>query len=222
MRTKTKWSNQNNADYYENVPFEVQAGYAVRGGLNTGRDLDLILDYIKGSDSLLEVGAGYGRVIDYLLEYNYQGNITAVERSQKFFQLLKEKYSSSVDLIQKDILHLSLKKSFDVILWLWSGISDFMPKEQIQVLKQLSSHLNPDGYILLDTFTHAQQPLNANSSNKQYYVIEVEKCVLQGYIPSPDEIKTYAKDIGLQFIQHLPYITTTQRPRDLYILKNAI
>ncbi len=215
------WNNHDNAAYYENIPFEIQHGYTILGGLDDYSDLKLIAPYLQNRSSILEVGACFGRVIDYLLENNLGENITAVERSMKYFKLLKQKYNNKVDLIHSDITTATINKKYDAILWMWSGLSDFAKHEQISVLKKLTNLLNPDGVLLIDTFSHAIKPANAQTSHNQSYVISAANCTLYGYIPSPEEMQQYSEQLNINKFIHMPYQTSKSRARSIYILQNT-
>ena len=214
-----QWNNEDNAAYYENTPIEVFQAYATRGGLSDFSDLQLIQEYILTSVSLMEIGAGYGRVVDYLFQNGFLGEIIAVERSKQFFQLLAEKYKDApVSLVNIDVKRLLLQRQVKLILWLWSGISDFPREEQCTVIDNLSHHLAPEGILILETFSYAEHPINAEASQNQSYIIRDNNTVLRGYIPSPEEITEYAQQCKFKAVNHIPYFTSASRPRSLFIL----
>jgi phospholipid N-methyltransferase len=212
------WSNIDNSHYYEHVPYAIQKGFTIIGGLDVFSDLKLAKKYIDNAKSILEVGAGYGRVVDYLLQNNFRGKITAIEKSTKFFALLQSKYSNRVNLNLDDIATFTTKEKFDLILWMWSGISDFSKDEQIFVLRHLFNLLTDEGILILDTFSHSIKPANAITSHEQSYIIHVDECTLYGYIPSPEEVNGYSNHVGFKKVEYLPYKTVTNRDRALYIL----
>ncbi len=215
------WKNEDNAYFYNSISENLLPSFAVRGGLDTGCDIDIVKKYIKKAHSILEVGAGYGRVIKYLIGKNCQAKITAIERSLRFCKLLELHFDKNIKIVHADIQHYETNETFDLILWMWSGICDFSKEEQFLVLKKLVGFLNK-GLIILDTMPESLQPLNATSSKSQID----QNCTIPGgndsylhvYTPSAEEIYNYAKKLELGFVRRVPYVTTTNRDRVLYIL----
>lgn len=214
-----RWNSIDNALFYENIPLETQQNYSVKGGLNDYCDLKLFEEHIEHANTILEVGACFGRVLDFLLQSKFAGNITAIERSQHFYDLLNKRYSNDVELLHADVSEYKTDKKYDLVLWMWSGISDFSKPEQLPVLSRLMSCISEGGFLIFDTFSCFDAPLNASRSNSQKYTIREKDCVLKGYIPSPKEISIYAELMGVKSIKHIPYKTTKNRPRSLFILQ---
>jgi hypothetical protein len=77
----------------------------------------------------------------------------------------------------------------------------------------------PTGFLVIDTFSPIAHPLNAEFSNNRSYIIRSDEWPLYGYIPSAREIKKYAASANFE-IKEIPYITSTNRPRVLYVLFN--
>src|SRR5262245_7580327 len=125
-----KWVNDNNNLFYENISIEANITNSILGGLESGVDLDLIKSYIESSNSILEVGAGYVRVINYLLDRKCPAKITAIECSNKLYKYLSHKYFDRINLIHADLKLFCPNENYDLILWLFSGISDFAKIEQ--------------------------------------------------------------------------------------------
>ncbi len=217
---KKKRGNRDNAQYYENISPVHHKDFIKLAGLDDHSDLKLITPQIQAAESLLEVGAGDGRVLNYLQNMGYTGQVTAVERSGQFFAALQESHGARYNLYHCDINDFAPEASFDLILWMWAGISDFTTEEQHTTIAHLASLLTPRGQIILDTFAHDAQPLNADEATmEQSFTVERENACLHGYLPSPEEIAGYAKEIGLTHCHHQAYKTSKDRPRVLHFLK---
>lgn len=215
------FSNQENADFYEHLPPSEFRENALAGGLDYGCDLELLKSYINQSSSILEIGAGYGRVIGYLKKHHYQGKLVAIERSRQLCDFICASYSDYVRVINDDVMTCVLNESFDLVLWLWSGISDFSQVEQLTVLKKISTLLSTNGVLVLDTLAVDVCPRNLKaviSLKDQVYSIKRSNYILSGYTPSPEEVRLYAKKIGLASCRYIPYKTSADRNRSLYIL----
>lgn len=66
------------------------------------------MEFIDNAASVLEAGAGYGRVIASILKQNYNGQITAIERNYKLYQHLQQYYGDKITLINEDIQRVKL------------------------------------------------------------------------------------------------------------------
>ena len=216
---KLHCTNAENSLFYESISLDLLPDFAARGGLDSGCDLDLIKNYIDKTNSILEVGAGYGRVIFNLLEKGYDKKLVAIERSKRFCDLLKQNYDGKLEVINTDIKIFESSSQFDLILWLWSGICDFSQEEQAIILSKVASFLKKDGVLVVDSLLPSIQPANAETHNEKYSIIPGgNNSKLYVYTPSPEEIKAYSKLAGLDFMKSISYMTTTNRNRMLYLL----
>ncbi|MFU8797676.1 MAG: hypothetical protein ACNA7Y_03140 [Gammaproteobacteria bacterium] len=214
-----QWGNEDNAGYYEKMPVDEFRDHATRAGFEDGCDIELILPYIKNTKSLLDVGAAYGRAIHNLQKRGYLGEIFAIERSQNFFNYLETTFKDSATLFHGDIQYFNFGRKFDVILWLWSNISEWPKNQQAGMLKMLEGLCEKDGFVILDTMSHEYKPLNVTTYSSQAYIVESDYGYAYGYIPTKEEIKSYAAIAGLNVIEQIDYTTATKRNRILHILK---
>lgn len=224
-KENTSYSNWKNIDnklnFYNKIPQNLLETYSTRGGLSTGADIGFIWAKIKDAPSILEVGAGYGRVIETLLKLGYGGKITAIEQSPNLINAFEKKISNKCHIHKGDINTFTTDSKFNIILWLWSGISDFSPKEQLKTVFNLHSLLTPNGLLFLDTFPCLEKPANAILSKNQSYIITHANCTAHGYIPSPLEVKNYAKYAGFKKTIMETYLTDTGRTRIMYELQKG-
>lgn len=213
------WSNRNNNEFYEYISIEQLKEYELLSGLEEGCDLDLIQDLLHSAQHILEIGGGLGRVLRYLTARPVSAEIFAIERSLRLFDRLKAEFGDKATLLLGDILDVSLSQQFDVVLWLWSGFSDFSPIEQAQLLKKLHTFLKPQGNLIIDITRASVKPKNATHADGQFFQIVVESVCINAYVPTEEEMKMMAKEAHLDIANILHYETPTQRPRTLYILK---
>lgn len=215
------WSNEGNKAFYEELKADGLEKLAEKGGLETGCDIQLLTTYWSSAENVLEVGAGYGRVIAYLLKHQFKGSITAVERCNILFKHLKKHYSkyNNVNLIHSDIWNLTLDKRFNLILMLWSEIAEFSPKEQMLIFSKLAKLLQKRGKLIIDTIPSNIIPLGASKKGQQIiYSVKINNAILHAYAPNTREIKKYAKKAGFTSLTHINYQTNTGRKRRLYLL----
>ncbi|MCL5260437.1 MAG: class I SAM-dependent methyltransferase [Gammaproteobacteria bacterium] len=216
------WKNSDNHQYYENIPIEKFFETSVKGGLEEGSDIEQFYHYLINTNSILELGAGYGRVIKNILQRGYKGLIYAVEKSNKKCEYLSKNYKNKIQLICTDLLSFHPNFKVNAILFLWSSISDFSKSEQPLVLKHITSWLNPNGLVILDTLFPNSLPKNATISydKNQSCIGSAEHGTLYGYIPTSDEIYKYASQAKLKVIEQINYETNTARKRVIYVLRS--
>lgn len=215
-----EWQNQDNNDFYNRISLDWFMQLNKKLGLNMGCDLDLIMPYIANANSILELGASYGRVIEHLLLRGYRDKITAVERSPQFYNRLVTLFSNRVEILNYDMRFMNLKSKFDLILWLWSGICDFAKDEQLHVLLNAKKHLNSHSYLIMDTLHTSVTPIIAKTSNEQAHILQgSNNTILNVYIPSIKEVGVYAKKLNLSF-KYIKYATKSGSNRVMYILGN--
>lgn len=124
-------------------------------GLHGNQDLQILKDLgiLVPGQTYLEIGAGTGRVVDYLTNIP-RSEIFAVEHSQRFFSLLTQKYEgvSSIHLI-KDHLFKPWDiqtESVDVALLMFSTMLEFSQDEQIDTFERLRIPLKKGGLVVVD------------------------------------------------------------------------
>ena len=212
------WENHQLAPYYENLPIEEFIALTKIGGFDQGCDIELVHPHIKSAKTILDAGAGYGRVSKKILTYHYPQKITAIERCPKFCDYMKTMFGDKVSVIQADLQAYHFTAQFDVILFMWSNIAEYPQNQQANIIKRLKKRLNPKGKLILDTIDHTLYPKNASAFHQQTYMVKSEYGVAYGYNPSQDEIKDYANTVGFIYIEQFPYLTLTQRKRFIHIL----
>lgn len=211
------WTNADNAAFYENISLDAQMNFAELAGLSSHTDLMQIEDLIESADSVLEVGACYGRVLEFLEKYKNLNFVEVVERSSQFHEYLLDHHPNIV-IHHVSILNFNRPKKFDLILWMWSGITDFNPFEQEIIIEKLYNLLSENGKLVIETCPHNQQLPSQQIFHNNYYYIERDKCHLFGYVPTPQKFEEYNKNISHKSLQHIQYTTPTKLKREIYII----
>jgi trans-aconitate methyltransferase len=219
MSNKTSWSNRDNLICYEALPSEVLQQYARDVGLATHHDLKAIQSYIDSANSILEVGAGSGRSLRYLIENAPQATLHTVEACTKYQKALKEQFDNKITLHAGSVLEKEIDHEFDLILWLWAGIADFAPKEQIQALEILLAKLQPDGLLVCDTLPTTVSPTLNFKRKGQAFVIDTNYGTINTYGVTPSEIEEYVKKLNAKVLEHRLYQTAKAQSRILHLIK---
>lgn len=209
------WTNSCNASFYSKMPISYFKKKAIEGGLDNGCDVKAVIKYIKNARSILEVGAGYGRALDYIIKSGFKGELVALEREPKLCKILKKKFKQ-VQVICDDIRSVKFEKKFDLIIWLWTGLWEFSKYEQVPALANLVSYLNVDGFLIFDLIPITCRTINAISLDKNNKIISAPHGDDYTYTPSHTEIKQYAQRLG-RGMRTITYKTKTGKTKILYI-----
>lgn len=205
--------------FYEKLPLNIFKEYAITVGLNTYCDLKIIKEYILKSHSILDVGSGYGRVLEYLISLKLNAKITSIERSKSLQQFLKKRFSDKFTFIDIDLREVKFREQYDLILWMWSGIEDFSAAEQFHIVKKLYAHLEPNGLLVIDTVPPLiVENLLAGEDKSEYITVKEQDLEITCYYPSIQLMKSYASKLNRCDIQHKEYKTTTNKQRLLHFL----
>ncbi|HVV68584.1 MAG TPA: class I SAM-dependent methyltransferase [Gammaproteobacteria bacterium] len=223
-----EWTNYDNSAFYETIDITEFKGFAASAGITNGCDIKLSTSHWEKARSVLEVGAGYGRVINYLLQHKFLGHITAIERCNKMFNHLQKQYArnENVTLLHCDLHNLNqinFDRTFDVIFWLWSGITEFSFKEQPFIIFELTKLLSNNGILIIDTMPEFIIPLNAaEKTPSSSYTCQMHNTTICGYWISKDKIEETAFLAGFANVTHLNYTTDTNRKRLLHFLSKSL
>lgn len=208
--------NDRNINYYNRLGVNTLKELAVKGGFADYPDLWMVNSSLKSANAILEIGAGYGRCIDFLMKNKFQGKIIALEKSPVLFDYLTETYKD-VEVVFGDIKTYSMEGKVDVALWMWSGIIDFSLEEQKSCISKVEGFLNKGGKLVIDVPKIGFQTF-AQHLDKQRLHISNEYGTLDCYIPSFSEIEKIGKEAGFGMAEEIHYKTTTLKERTIYIL----
>jgi phospholipid N-methyltransferase len=200
------------------VPLDEFYKNAVIGGLDSGKDIDVIMPYVNAAESILEVGAGYGRVLNHLITRGYKGKLSGIERSGKLCKWLNSQYQQRVMILKGSLMTITHQEKYDLILWMWTGLAEFSKDEQITGLKKMLQYLNPEGKIILDMVPLTEKTLNTVALTVQEHIFETKYGTDHCYLPSEEEITGYAHAIGLNKVEKIAYKPLPERTRLFYIL----
>lgn len=205
----SSWTNSHNVDIYNKMPLDYFKKEAINGGLDNGCDVKAISKYVKSSRSILEVGAGYGRVLDYIIKDGFKGELIALEREPKLCRILKKQFKR-VDVICDDIIFFKIEKKFDLIIWLWAGLCEFSRSEQIFALANLIAHLDENGLLIFDLVPITCKTVRAIAFDKHNKIITTPYGNDYNYFPSYAAIKRYAQQLNCK-TKTIIYVTKTNR-----------
>ena len=210
--------NDKNLLFYNNMGLDPFKELADRGGFSSYKDLELIAPYIDKTASIVELGAGFGRCLNYFIEKGHLGKLTGVEFSPPLVKYLKSKFDTKVEIINGDIKKLELKDKYDVALWMWSGMVDFSPKEQLESCRRIYNLLNEGGRLFIDVPRIGVQTI-ANHIDSQHLVFTTEFGEIHAFIPNDSDMESIRKSVGFERIIKIDYSTSTDKKRTVFILE---
>ncbi|MEM6297550.1 MAG: class I SAM-dependent methyltransferase [Bacteroidota bacterium] len=186
-------------------------------GFDTNPDLKLILPQLRGCRSIAELGVGYGRCVFGLRELGFNGKIYAVDRVQMLLDRIQDTFDEDVIPLLQDIRELNLPEPADAIIWLWSGILEQKPENQLLSLKQIRHNLAPDGKLFVDS-PEDKIKYVGKKLNQKHVRVEMEWGGLDGYIPYREDMEYMAEEAGYSNIEVIPYKSETDLDRLMYVL----
>lgn len=215
---QSTWSNSNSIVMYKKMPLDYFKNEATQGGLNNGCDVKAITKYIKNAKSILEVGAGYGRVLSHIIKKGFSGELFALEREIKLCRLLKKQFPQ-IPIIHTDIRQFKIKYKFDLILWMWASLCDFSRTEQQPVLNNLVSHLSTNGFFIFDLIPTNCKIINAIDYDKCNKTMRTPYGNNYGYFPALEEVERYMQKLNMLKKEIVTYTTKTNKKRNLHVFQ---
>lgn len=209
--------NASNHLFYNNLGIDPFKLLAQVGGFSTYADLELAYPFIQNAKSILELGAGYGRCIEFFVQKKFDGKIIAVEQSTFLIEYLRDRFPNAM-ILQEDINTLKLTQKVDAALWMWSGFIDFSREEQKNSIKLVSSHLSDKGVLVIDLPRLGYQTI-AQHKDSQHLHFESPFGNLDCYLPTLEDIESYAEESLFRTVTPKDYLTATGKERTLFILQ---
>lgn len=214
------WSNKDNHALYNVLPLEQFKAIAKRSGLSNGEDVSQVEHIIVKSQNILELGAGYGRVLDKIGKMNFKGRLSAIENNQFYYDLCTKKYSSKVRMHFDNILTWEPTEKYDLILWMWTSIGEFTQYEQKKLFSKLSKLLTRNGVLVIekkDAGLDDQDRLIVNGGNCKYLYHKDGGDI---YIPSDYDLKLYSNSV-FKTSEMIKY-TTNNLIRKIFIYSDPL
>lgn len=210
--------NKNNFKFYKNIGVENLRELSMIGGFDVCKDMDYSWPHIKDADRILELGAGSGRCVQYLLDKDYDGEIVAIEQSEDFYDFLEKNYKKKATLLHGDFMSYDFEGKFGAVLWMWSGILDFSEDEQLLSLQKINELLDDKGVLAIDTPRIGFKTFAQHELDKQHLHLETTFGDLHCFIPSKEDLETMSKKAGFSKLEAIDYNTATEKERTIYFI----
>jgi hypothetical protein len=210
--------SESNLSFYEKLNLKAFKNFAKILGLDTGADLENIYPIIKESDAIIEIGAGYGRCIEQLLERGYQGKIIAIEQASRLVGLLYKRFGDKIQLIHADALKIQEElPKVQAVICLWSGFLEFSPEEQKRLIQLAYEWLSETGEFVIEIPYQKVYKIGRIGADRKV-VVDTEWGVLNAYLPEEAEIRSAATAAGFKSVDSQVYETSNGIQRIFYVL----
>lgn len=206
--------------FYHAIGPQALSEYASLCGLDQCPDLDSIEKTLENSQNILEIGGGYGRIIDKITQKYLSKQITAIEPAEANFKYLEEKFKTQphIHLYQQNILEHSSQKPYDLVLWMWSGLADLDFKEQKDALHKIYALVGSQGTLVIDLpEMQAKNSAQENTQGTSWKVETPSGIIYQGYLPTEETLFLNGFAAGFSSVQKIPYTTPKKNKRILYL-----
>ena len=210
--------NDKNLLFYKNIGLSPFMELSDKGGFSSYKDMELIAPYISDNASILELGAGFGRCLEYFVKKGHKGKLTAVEFVLPLVEHLKEKFAGKTEIINADIKKLDLPAKYDVALWMWSGIIDFSKEEQLESCKRIYTLLHEKGRLFIDVPRMGVQTIASHIDN-QNLLLSTDYGEIHAYIPNDKDMENVRSIVGYSRLVKIEYSTSTDKKRTVYMLE---
>ncbi len=118
-------------------------------------EIDYVRQFLKPTDQLLELGCGYGRILEQLAPH--VASAVGIDTSVDSIKLAREQlhHLSNCQFHEMDAINLSFPdRSFDIVLCLQNGISAFHV-DPLALMKEAIRVTRPGGTIFFSSYAKA-------------------------------------------------------------------
>ncbi|MBX2811601.1 MAG: class I SAM-dependent methyltransferase [Myxococcales bacterium] len=201
----------------------------------TAGDLAYYVDALDGAGSVLEIGCGYGRVLEVLANTYPHLHLEGIDIHDGLLTMARKAVPSRVNLHLCDMTKFQLSAHFDVVIAAYSTLWCLANDDQIRrCFERVLAHLNEGGKFLFDAYAadkfHQPSDLENNEAEAQeecYSVAEIysEKSAYHVaetsvWHPSRQAFEVYYDHQPIAPYQHLPPVLATIEHR--YLLADQL
>jgi SAM-dependent methyltransferase len=199
-------------------------------GLATHADLQIVESEIearlagKENPSVLEIGAGEGRVVRWLRTRFPRARVLAVEPSARQADELRGTFADDpkVSVVERAMQDISVGPVVDAALWMWSGFTELHPSDIGPAVTRIGTMLRPGGLLVIDV----PKALTAGYGTvvemvEGFNEVREPYGILRTYSPSDDTVRALAGAHGFRLLRRIMYATSTGISRASFILERT-
>lgn len=199
-----------NAGYYGKMEPQELKPYAKATGLENNPDIQAIHSYVSKAKKLVEIGPGYGRVIDDILQRTPQTPILGLESQPSWAAYLQDKYRSESRVeIRCTEVGSGLRETLgDLVLAPWSVLMDTTAQGVSAIATDVAHMLAGGGNFLVE-LPQATPSGSVGELTGECITLDTPYGVFEGRMPSLNEFSVDTQDTNL-WLSHkktIPYQT---------------
>jgi len=117
----------------------------------TPGDLTFYRKWCRGAGNVLELGCGYGRVLERLAKPGRR--LVGLDSHEGLLARAKARLGDRAELLYADMRHFTVPGPFDRVLVPYCGIYCLLDDEAVQqCLRRARAHLAPEGKLVMDAY----------------------------------------------------------------------
>ncbi len=117
-------------------------------------DLDFYRGQCRGAGTILELGCGYGRVLESLA--GEDRSLVGLDLNPGLLELAEKRLGTRprVSLVRGDMRCFAFRRKFDRILIPYSGLYCLLSEDEVKsCFQRVADHLAPEGRLIFDTYS---------------------------------------------------------------------
>jgi cyclopropane fatty-acyl-phospholipid synthase-like methyltransferase len=210
-----------NDSFFEGVYKEVWRKL-IPAGLSEA-ECDFIEDASKleAGDQVLDIMCGYGRHVLELAKRGY--GVTAIDNSKDYISEIKsisKEQNLVITAYTAGALEAELSNEYKAILCMGNSFAFFTRRDAVKLLKKLSSHLQPDGTLIINSWMVAEIAIK-HFREKEWIEVDGFKYLMDykfHFQPSriESEHTIITKEGGIEVINGVDYIFTLAELEEMF------
>lgn len=212
------YNNDYDLKFFNQISHDDFINLAETCSVDDNCDIAQTMPYIKPNSTILDFGAGYGRVIEFLTRHLPKAKLYSIETCERLYKLVARKYPNCTtiygNILDDDNPLQSIE--YDNALIMWGTITSFAKQEQYLLVKRLCQSLKKNGLLFIDVpiigkvnhINEINSIINNCNGNSLYF-----------HMPTKKDIAIYTKENKVTLTKTIKYTTKKKSSRLIYILK---
>lgn len=219
-----------NRRFFEQAPAAWLVQLAEVKGLSECAELEILYPHIADlvhDDQLaaLEIGFGYGRVIDWILKKNPQKPIIGVDHSEPVHARLVAARRAAGDartlLVHGCITDLTIPAPINLALWMWAGIFELSDDDKARAISNVAASLIPGGKLAIEFPDEILGHDSVEHLNDGKLLVKTEFGSLNVFRTPAARLAVLCEREGLTLEADIAYVTSSHIPRRIAVLTKA-
>lgn len=165
----------------------------------TAKETEFMIEYfnLTPDKKVLDLMCGYGRHAIALASKGIE--VTAVDNLSDYIDEIKEtaaKKQLPLNAIKSDVMQFTTDDKYDLVICMGNSFNFFSPEEADKLLTKIYSFLNPNGQLLIHTWSVAEIAISQFKEKSWTEINGLKYLTSSKYLFSPTRIETETVIIG--------------------------